>query len=379
MLGDVKMKTVFLVRSTSLYYDSRVTKEIRAFIDNGYRVIAVGWDREGDAIEKCSNLFPKDKVSFLFFSSKIKKRIGIFNFRTMFKWLRFVKKTYLNLRNEIDFVHGCNLDTCLFIYKRLKKDKKVFVHDIFDYYVDARKLPKPLHAIIEKEEIKVINSADLTIICTEERRQQISKAKPKKLIVVHNSPTMPILNKADVTMDYFYCGTLCDARLIKETLEEYQHHTDLRFGFAGFGVYQDLASKIANENDGFSYFGRIPYSECLALESKSMCLSAIYEPSWKNHQLCAPNKFYESLALGKPIIVCRGTGIDKIVEEHRIGIVINYSASELFDAIIWFKTHKEESAMMSSRARSLYEKEYDWRIMSNRLLTAYKSFETKND
>ena len=364
-------RTILYIRSTSMYYDSRATKEIKVFLENGYNVYIVGWDREGNALEKCKEVFGTKNVKYFFFDVKVEKRIGIKNVGLMYQWLNFVKKVYLDNKDDIDIVHGCNLDTCILFYRRLKKDGTKYVHDMFDYYKDARNLTGILGYIVEKIETDVVNRADITIICTEARKEQIAKTKPKKLIIIHNSPEVEVDVVEDNIMDYFYCGTLCEARLIGETLDEYKNYDFLKVGFAGFGVFQDLAEKNAKIFKNFSYFGRIPYSDCLKYEAQSLCLSAIYEPTWRNHRLCAPNKFYESLALGKPIIVCKGTGIDQIVEEYKIGFSINYSAKELYDSVIWLKKHEEERTEMGRRARMLYEQKYSWRIMKKILIDAY--------
>lgn len=364
-------KTILYIRSTSIYYDSRATKEIKALSENGYTIYIVGWDREGNALERCQEVFGTQNVKYFFFKVKVEKRIGIKNFGLMYKWLNYVRKVYLEHKNEIDFVHGCNLDTCILFYRRLKKDGIKYVHDMFDYYKDARNLSGVLGYIVEKIETDVVNRADITIICTEARKEQIARSTPKKLIIIHNSPEADICIDKNITMDYFYCGTLCEARLIRETLYDYKNHINLKVGFAGFGVFQDLAEQNSKQYRNFSYYGRIPYSDCLKYEAQSMCLSAIYEPTWRNHRLCAPNKFYESLALGKPIIVCKGTGIDQIVEENNIGFAINYSSEELYNAVIWLKEHAEERKAMGVRARKLYDQKYSWSIMKRILIGAY--------
>ena len=82
------------------------------------------------------------------------------------------------------------------------------------------------------------------------------------------------------------------------------------------------------------------HHEVLNYESKSKCLSAIYNPSYgRNHRLCAPNKFYEALGLGKPVIVCKNTGIDKIVENDNLGIVIDFDVKQFYLAIRKFKNN----------------------------------------
>ena len=52
-------------------------------------------------------------------------------------------------------------------------------------------------------------------------------------------------------------------------------------------------------------YGKLQYSQTLALESQCDIRVATYDPSIRNHKYSAPNKFYESLMLGKPIIMAK--------------------------------------------------------------------------
>lgn len=367
------MKTIMYVRANGIYSDSRATKEITSLLKNGYRVLIVGWDREGNSEERCLQVFGQyiERIEFFMYEHTVKDHVGFKNIGKLYKWLKHVDGVFIQNKNTINAVHACNLDTILFCYKKCKKYGIKIIYDIFDYYVDGHaSIPYYLKPIVEKLEIDIINSADVTIICTEERREQIAKATPKKLIVIHNTPEVELL-KNDIIYDYFYCGTFCFQRLIGEIFDNYENNSDLNIGFAGYGLYKDQAIELDNEFNNFSYLGQIMYKDCLINESKSVCLSAIYEPTIRNHRLCAPNKFYESLALGKPVIVCRGTGIDKIVEQNNIGIVINYDVREFYDAVRYLKDNPELCLEMGIKARKLYDSVFSWKLMEEVLLNSY--------
>lgn len=367
------MKTIMYVRANGIYSDSRATKQIMSLLRAGYQVFVVGWDREGRSEEKCLEVFEKykTKIRFFMYNYQVKDHVGFKNIDKLYKWLKYVDTILENYKKEIDVVHACNLDSILFGYKKCRRYGIKVVYDIFDYYIDGHaSIPSVIRPIIEHMEINIINSADVTIICTEERREQIAKAKPKKVIVIHNTPEVEFLNN-NIEYDYFYCGTFCIQRLIEETFNEYERNTDLKIGFAGYGLYKDQATELDKKYANFSYLGQVMYKDCLINESKSICLSAIYEPTIRNHRLCAPNKFYESLALGKPVIVCRGTGIDKIVEQNNIGIVINYDVEEFYSAIRKLKNDPKLCEDMGVRARRLYDNKFSWKIMEKILLDTY--------
>ena len=367
------MKRVAFIRSDGIYMDSRAIKEITALTEAGYHVMALGWDRDGAALEQCNKIFTgENKPEFYFFDSRVLGIIGgIRNIGVVLKWLRWIYQQ-LKAIGQIDIIHACDFDTGAAAHYYCKHHKTKLLYDIYDYYVDTHAMPGFLSGIVEKMEINVINNADLTIICTEERKEQISKSKPRDLIVIHNSPDVPEVPDAKVEYDYAYCGDLIDIRLIDEIFRHYKENDDLHCYFVGNGDLVSAAEQLDSQYDRFTFGGRaLPYSEVLLLESKAMCLAAIYDPSYRNHQLCAPNKFYEALALAKPVIVCKGTGIDKIVEEYNIGIVIDYNAPAFYNAIRELKDQPALRESMGRNARDLYDEKYRWSIMKERLIQAY--------
>ncbi len=368
------MKKIAFIRGTGIFNDSRSTKEIMALVEAGYYVEVFGWDRDGTAVEQCKEAFASvnELVNFSFFDAHLENGIGIKNIDKLFGWFRWILKS-LSKVNNLFAVHACDLDAGIAARLFCKKNNVKLVYDIFDYYIDSHFVPPFLRSLVEQMEIKTIDYADATIICTEERKEQIAKSNPKKLIIIHNSPELSVMPIKEETIDYFYCGSMSNRRLIPEILEEYDNNTDLKMVFAGYGSCSDSAMKLADKHENISFIGSLPYSRVLSLSAHARVLSAIYEPNIRNHRLCAPNKFYESLALGKPIIVCRGTGIDKIVEENNIGCVIDYDAKQFYDALRTLVVNDEMRNQMGIRARNLYDEKYNWNIMKSILLEMYNS------
>lgn len=366
------MKKIVYIRSSNIYDDSRATKEINALLENGYEVVVLGWNRDGEAYKKSLKQFQQynNQIAFKFFHVIVNGGIGIKNIKLLILWFRWIKKEIRKTSN-VDAIHACNLDAALVIWHHAKKKGIKLIYDIYDYYVDSHNIPRVLNQIVEKMEIDVINNADLTIICTEERKEQISKAIPKDLVIIHNSPEVEKIENINEIYDYVYCGTLFSGRLIKEIFDKYSENQDISFCIAGYGKYSAMAEEMDEAYLNFHYFGALPYDEVLLAEKKSKIISAIYEPSKRNHRLCAPNKFYEALALAKPVIVCKGTGIDKIVEDNKIGVVIEYNASAFYEAVRYLDDNNSLRKEMGIRARQLYEREYRWDIMKTRLIDKY--------
>ena len=79
------------------------------------------------------------------------------------------------------------------------------------------------------------------------------------------------------------------------------------------------------------------------------------------------------MMLGKPIIVARHTGMDRVVEEHALGKVIEYgNAASLEKALIDIAAMSDnDKDQLAQRAKIVYEQHYSWAMMRSRLVTLY--------
>lgn len=364
---------VLYVRASDIYNDSRATKEIEALIEKGLKVYVLGWDKHGNAEEKSQEVFGNNSIELNFFESSVQGGLGLKNIKEIIKWRKHIINTIKMIKPDI--VHACDLLAGGLLYAYCKKKKINYIYDMFDSFADSHDLPELVNCVFRVWEDSVVTNSYATIICTNERKEQIKNAHPNRIVVIHNSPDVAITQINEVTTDYIYCGTLSEGRLIKEIFCDYEKNSDIKFEIAGVGEFGQSAQTLAEKYANFNYKGAISYAEVLEAEKKAAVISAIYNPTLKNHQLCAPNKFYEAMALGKPIIVCKGTGIDKVVEQNQIGVVIDYDADQFYDALRYLLNDKEESVEMGKRGREMYENNYKWSIMKDRLWKLYNDLE----
>ena len=169
-----------------------------------------------------------------------------------------------------------------------------------------------------------------------------------------------------------YFGILSASRLIKEMIEVVSENKEYELHIGGFGVLEDYVKEAAEKNENIIFYGTVPYQKVLEVESESDILTAIYDPAVKNHFYAAPNKFYESLMLGKPVIMAKNTGMSEIVEEHDIGATIDFSKEGIENGLIELTKKKLRWPQMSSRMKKLYSEEYSWDEMERRLIRAYQ-------
>lgn len=373
--GQFGMRVVFM-RSNPISPDPRVEKEVDSLRKNNWDVQILAWDRDSKY---------KAKVEFLKRAHTIKiTRFGIpatfgggFK-KNFFPLLRFQLKLFkwlLQHKNSYDIIHACDFDTAFVGTVCAKILRKKVIYDMFDSVTAPFHGPAIIGKIVEKVDIALLNNVDAVIICTEKRRGQIAKASPKKIEVIYNTPLHVDLN-SDLKLNrdkvkIVYVGILAPERLIKELVDIVKHNPLYELHIGGFGEYADELAQIAQQYDNILFYGKIPYEKTLALEKSCDIMTAIYDPEVSNHYYAAPNKFYEALMLGKPLIMVKDTGMSEVVAEHDLGELIDFNQESLQKGIEKLIERKKEWPEISRKMKLLYESHYSWNEMENRIVTLY--------
>lgn len=381
-----KMKVIIL-RTNRIDPDPRVEKEVNSLLSmKDVKVSALVWDRSQKYKLKVRSLpFTNGTIQVIQFGIPASWGGGMkanFKASIVFEWKLF---WWLLLhQREYDCVHACDLLTGLPALLPVKLFRKKFVYDIFDYYADSAHGPKRILKILANLENKVINRADVTIICSEKRKEQIAEASPKKLIILHNAPSSCQLKNVNQQFQIqenvassdrikiTYVGNLVEDRYIMQVLALVDKFPYAEFHIGGMGVLAKEIKKIAFEKNNVFFYGKMNYSDVLALEMRSDLLFAFYDPNVKNHRYAAPNKFYEALALGKPLIMFHHTGMDEVIEEYHIGAVCEATEEGIYQAIHKLIEEKEQWPEMSKKMKELFQNNYSWDIMEKRLVKAYR-------
>jgi glycosyltransferase involved in cell wall biosynthesis len=113
------------------------------------------------------------------------------------------------------------------------------------------------------------------------------------------------------------------------------------------------------EADNVSFIGRVPYDRALQLMNECDCVLLLYDPSIEIHKLAVPNKMYEAMMLGKPIITSEGTSMADFIRKWRIGFVVRYSdTSTLRDLVARLEKDRVALRAVSERALDVYQEQF---------------------
>jgi glycosyltransferase involved in cell wall biosynthesis len=375
---------IVLLRSNPVDPDSRVEKEVNSLTGAGYEVEILAWDRDGDyQINDAYLYLESGKVKIHRFGIPAAFDGGIKN--NLIPLIKFNYRVYSWLcknMNNYDIIHACDFDTAFIASLAAGRFKKKFVYDIFDYYIDAFNVPGFLKKTIEKMDHRIINTADGVIICTEQRKEQIKGTRPRRLVVIHNAPAglkeIKKLALDESKIKIVYVGVLIEGRFIEEISEAVKNNPVYEFHVGGFGKLESYLREMSRKYDNIIFYGKLSYKETLELENSCDIMAAIYDPAVPNHYYAAPNKFYEALMLGKPLIMARNTGMSKIVEREGIGELIDFTRSSFSRALALLAERKQEWPVIGAKMKKIYKEHYSWDEMEKRLLNLYKEVPDTN-
>ena len=226
-----------------------------------------------------------------------------------------------------------------------------------------------------------ISAVDNVIVCNEERKKLISSKNHFKTIVVHNTPdllTNKILKKKvslskTNKMKIVYVGTLHFGRLILEIVSEALNNIDFELHIAGFGPYENEIKSISNSSENIFFYGRLSNEKSISLQKECDILFATYDPSISINKYSAPLKLYEAMLLSKPIVVCRGTTSDLIVNRYSMGSVINYNKFEFWKSIKEISSNRNSLKKMGLNSHKAYVNEFNWSIMEKKFINLFSN------
>lgn len=367
-------KKIVIIRSNPVDPDSRVEKEANSLVKGGYEVQLLVWDRTQNGIHKDVKILSDTSVQRTRLGSVATYGEGLKNLRAFLLFQYRIFKWLLRHKREFDYVHVCDFDTALTGSVICKLLGKPYVFDIFDYIGNC-----PINfieLIVDKMEHWIINNSKVTIICTEQRKNQIKGSHPKNLEVIHNSPANiqlgDLLIKGEENkIKIVYVGILQDFRMILELAEVVKGFPQLELHVGGFGKLEADVKKIQQDSNNIFFYGKLSYPDTLALEKQADIMTALYDPSIINHYYAAPNKFYEALFLGKPLIMVKNTGMSQVVQDNGLGILIDYNKQSLQEGIFKLIEDKHQWSAISNKMKLIYKNSYSWERMEKRLLSLY--------
>ncbi len=376
------MRKVILI--SSHFPNVRMEKEAKALGDHAYTITMIGWERWGAH----PLLDEKDDYK----AKRLRLKVPPNSLKVAFYlpiWWLFVM--WQLLVERWDVAHAIDFDSFVpaLLIARIKG--KPIVYDIADFYADTIGfpiLPGLSRKITARIDRALMKSAVAIILPDESRIAQVGLDTTKqRVVIVNNSPDQRILRSIvsrsleTKSFTVFYGGGIGNGRGIVEMCLAVKDLPDVQLVVMGpcspsFG--EALREVCRNVDNIRLHLTFVPYQEIIAETMKADLLFAVYDPADHNARFSSPNKLFEAMMCGKPIIVSDGTSMDDIVRNENCGLVVPYGdVQAIRETIVKLKNDSDLRQRLGANGRRAYEEKYDWQIMEQRLLTLYRQISDK--
>jgi len=361
--ADQKLRPTILMLLTNAYDpDPRVRQEAVALLGMGYRVRLLAWDRDLKA--KASECMEGVEVERVFLSSAH----GRGNTQVFcYAWLYF-RMLWRGLKTRFDAVHCHDLDTLPLGFILAKLKRKPVVYDAHESFPDM--LEGSVHPLIRRSLVRLenflIRRIDLLITVGEKLRGHFAERGAHHSIVVGNwkrieefartkeqnqevRRNMGIPSSALVVV----CITqLLKDRKIEELLRAADELPDVYVILGGRGVLEGMVAQWAARNPRILYVGFVRGKEIAAYTCAGDVVYYGFDPQNPNARFSAPNKLYEALAAGRPLITGDFGEIADVVRVVGCGVVVpRYSRDEVQKALAVVRDEAERGRMAANAKR----------------------------
>ncbi len=364
------MKTIAVLRSNPK--DAALSRLVKSLSQRG-RVECMVWDRQGDFQPAEEN----DRIRYL----RCGIRAGFYNLGTLCKMILFQGWLFCNLlATRCDVIHAIDLDTGLPGLLVAKLRGKAFVYQCLDPYYAAlpKSWPRILAGLARWLENRVISAADLFVITDLLRMPQHQGATPRRVVEVANVPLLPPISLPRSSSGVFtvgYLGSLIEGRNLPTVIEACGElaNQGVRLIVGGFGSLEKEIEVHTGNWPNVTFRHWLPYEKMLEVESAFDLFFHITDPANESQRWVSPNKLFEAMAFGKPIVVGKETLAAQRVAAFGNGVAVTYGArQEVRDAIMRFKNDPDLARQMGEKGRAEFQHHWRPEIMEKRLLDAYE-------
>ena len=305
---------------------------------------------------------PKNKIKRLFFAP--------------FKAIRELKK----LNPHIIHIHDPELIFSGIFFRFLNIKVIYDVHEDYPKQVMSRYylpffLRKSLSIIITILDYLLLWKFSFIITATDSIKKSLIN-KSNKVMTINNYPIIEkmIINKKQKN-SLVYVGLISEIRGIRELIQSLSNSDkisalNLIGNFSNEKLYNDV-----KKYDGWKkvkYYGKLERSEVKKILSKSEVGIVTFHPE-PNHVESQPNKLYEYMESGLPVIISNFKKWKNIINKYKCGVVVDplniNDISKAYDKIF---DNKNLLFKMSINSRKSIENNFSWKNEEMNLFKIYK-------
>lgn len=373
------MKKISSIVLNNFVNDSRVEKVADSLTKQNYEVTIYAIYEEGLPEFEIVNNITINRIKLL---TKNWSKNPIIQ---LIKYIEFGIKFIVSQKN-VDIIHCNDLGPLplTILLKKIRRDRLKVVYDSHEYQTERKGINGFKKKIMEFMEKKLIKHADEVITVSEsiaeEYKRKYNINKPK--IILNCPPVLGTTRDQNLFREIFginenktlflYQGGLSYGRGIEKMLDAFStlKSNDFALVVMGSGALERMVVDYSEKNENIFHHPPVTQKELLNYTSSGDIGVLLYENTCLNHYFCLPNKLFEYMMAGLPVLVSNLFELKKFVEENNCGLVVDEIKREsIHDAIN--KILESDIVKMSKKSIDVSQR-YNWESQEEQLLDIYR-------
>jgi len=350
--------------------DPRVRQEALALIAAGCRIRLLGWDR--DLKSRRHETVEGVEVERIHLASTHGRGVTqIFYYARLY--LTMLRMAW---RNDFDVVHCHDLDTLPIGWILGMARRRPVIYDAHESFPDmlASSVPGWVRRVLVWVENFLIRRVDLLITVGEKLRRHFESRGAKRAVVVGNWKRLQDfartaeqnlevrrrLHIPDGALTVACITQLLSDRKLEVFLDAIDATPNVYALVGGRGVLEDFVRERAAKNPRIIFVGFVKSSEIPAYTCAADAIYYGFDPANPNARYSAPNKLFEGLAAGRPLVTGDFGEIADVVRRADCGIVLReYTAENIREALVELQIpHRRE--VLADNAAAYGQRTMNW-------------------
>ena len=382
------MKVLMFV-SNPFTTDPRVYNEAKSLVQAGHRVVVIAWDREKQNPQRQT----WDGIEVVRLRTWLSSKHGlglppwhIFHL-LLWQWRAYRQALALNKEKAFNVIH-CHFFDTLPIGIRLKRKLGLPLiydaRDMYGYMMQAI-FPRWIASVFSWLEKWLVTKADRIVAVNEIMERCFDGITDKPISVIMNcKPLQSLEYQPPQNEDKFtllYIGTLHKTRALSQLIHVMKELLDIHCVIGGVGQsgYVESIKKECRKSPNITFVGRVPLDEVLPMTGKVDVIVSIFASRNPNSNIATPNKLFEAMVCGRPIICIKGTYCAEVTEREQVGLAVEYTEEALKQAIIKLRDDAELRERLGRNALKVAITRYNWQREEEKLLELYGCIEPELD
>ena len=152
-------------------------------------------------------------------------------------------------------------------------------------------------------------------------------------------------------------------------------NSTFKFHLVGKFESQRYENYIRNKKESkhIKFYNWVDRNEMLEILNQSMVGIVTYLP-FPNHINAQPNKLFEYMSAGIPVIASDFPLWRQIIENEKCGLLVDpRNPQQIAEALDWIFDNPKEAKIMGDNGKKAVKDKYNWDLESSKLLGSYLS------